>query len=136
SAGDRGLLQVLAVDLDAELAPGAGAASPGPVDSHRLADFEAGHSLADRMDPASVLVSESERRVPGQGAFLELVHQMDVGVAGAGSADRHDHLARSRLGLGEVDELGACLPRLESKCFHGFPFTRTTTPESAGAGHR
>ena len=68
--------------------------------------------------PAGVLVAEGERRVQGSMPGLELVHQVQVGVAGAGAADLDQHLARARLGDGDLLEDRLALPLVQTQCAH------------------
>src|SRR5690606_1896761 len=94
ASGHGGFLEVLTVGLDAEPATGTCAAPPGPVDGDGLPDLEPSHSLSELMDPPGVLVPEGERRIPGHHPRLEVVHEMDVGVASTGASNSDHHLAR------------------------------------------
>jgi hypothetical protein len=49
------------------------------------------------MDPSGVLMTESEWWAPGQEAFFEFVHEMDIGVARACTSDFDYDIARSGL---------------------------------------
>ncbi len=104
SRADVGL--VFAVVLAALAAAQAPSAPPRPVHRDREADLEAGDTVAHCFDPPRVLVPEGERRVPRERPLGEVVHEVQVGVAGAGPADPDEHLARSRVGVGNVVELG------------------------------
>jgi len=109
AARDRCGREVLAVRLDADAAPLAGATAPRTVHSHGLPHGRAGDALAPAVHPTGVRVSEGERGSPGQDTALEVVHEMQVGVAGAGATDPdHDlprtgrrlrHLNQARFGL-------------------------------------
>src|SRR5690606_39463080 len=132
TAGDGSGFQVLTVDLDPEPAPGAGPASPGPAAGDRLAHLEVGDTFSEGVYPYGVIVAEGERRVPRHHPFLEFVHEVDVGVAGSGSADCDYDFTRSWFGIGNVDELGRRLPRLQTKCFHKAPFTGRAPPTVPG----
>src|SRR5664280_383375 len=52
---------------------------------------------AEGGDPPGVLVPQGERRIPRQLAGLEVVHQVQVGVAGAGPTDLDHYLTAARL---------------------------------------
>ena len=118
AAGHGRQVGPVAVRLEPRQAALAGPAAPGADDGHRLADLEAADPGAQGVHPAGVLVAERERRRPGQAAGLELVHQVQVGVAGAGAADLDQHLAGPGLGDGHVLEDGVALPGVESQGLH------------------
>ena len=73
-------------------------AAPRAVDGDRARRPRTpAHAGAERIDPAGVLVAERERRTPGQQAAFEVVHQVEVGVAGPGAADPDAHLTGAGL---------------------------------------
>lgn len=74
---------VLAVGVHPESTPSAVTAPPASVDGDWLADLQTGDVGAEGGDPPGVLVPQGERRIPRQLAGLEVVHQVQVGVAGA-----------------------------------------------------
>ena len=95
-----------AVDAEVLRAGRAGLASPAavqPVDGDRLAFLDTAHARADRVNPAGVLVADHEWWSPRRHAFLELVHDVQVGVAQPRAADLDDDLARAGLRVGQVD---------------------------------
>ena len=51
-------------------------------------------------------------------ARLELVHQVQVGMAGAGAADPDHHLTRPGRRIGDLDQLGFRLPLLQPQRAH------------------
>ena len=81
-----------------ELGVPGGAQGPDPI-----AALELAHAVADRLDhPGAVAAGDvGERREHGVGS------RADVGVdrIDTGSPDPHEHLARSRLGVGDLVEL-------------------------------
>jgi erythromycin esterase-like protein len=93
-------------------------AAPRPVDEHRLTDLEAAHSGTERIDPPGVLVAERERRAPGEHTGVEVVHEVEIGVAGPRARDPDDDLTGSWLRLGDVPELGWLLPGEELQGLH------------------
>ena len=117
-AGHRRQVRSLAVRLDPVQAVRAGTTAPGAGDRDRLADLEAADPAPEGVHPPGVLVAEGEGRVPGQHAGLELVHQVEVGVAGAGASHLEHHLAGSRLGDGNLLEDRFALPGHQSQCLH------------------
>ena len=116
--GHRGQVRTLAVGLEPVQAVPAGAAAPGTDDRDRLTAVQAPDAGAQGVDPAGVLVAERERGAPGQHAGVEVVHQVQVRVAGPSGTDLDHHLARSRLRHRDVVENRVALPRLQSQRLH------------------
>ncbi len=110
---------VHAVVLEPLHAAVARAAAPRAVHGHRVADLNPRRARPECIDPARVLVSERERGTPGQQSALEVVHQVEIRVAGAGATDADAHLAGARLGVVDVDELRSVLPVDQSQRAHG-----------------
>ena len=104
SRGHVGVLRAVAVGLQTRAAVLAPSAAPGADHGNRLAGLEPGDTVTEQVDPAGVLVPERERRPPRKDAVLELVHQVQVGVAGAGASHLDDHLARAGLGVGDLPQ--------------------------------
>lgn len=67
------------------------AAAPRTVDGYRVTFLEAGDPGAKLRNPPSILVPEGERRIEPQVFF----HDVEVGVAYAGTADLDEHLPRA-----------------------------------------
>ena len=101
-----------------QLAARAGPAAPGAVDGHRLADLEATDPFTELVDPAGVLVTKRERRVPRDDAGLELVHQVQIRVARSCTADSNHHLPRPRMRVSDLDKLWFRFPRHQLQCPH------------------
>jgi hypothetical protein len=116
--GDGRQVGTLAVGLDAVQAPRAAAATPGADDGHGLTDLQAGHALAEGVHPAGVLVAEGERRAPGQRPRLELVHQVQVGVARARGTHLHQHLTGAGVRARHLLEHRLALPVLQPQRAH------------------
>ena len=117
-AGSRGRQWVLAVDLYSVAAAGTVATAPRPRDSDRLADLPAVDAVAKGVNPPSVLVSESERRLPEHGPSIEVPHEMEIRVARTCSAHLHEHLPWTRFrdrDFGQ-DRIGS--PLIQAKCTH------------------
>ncbi len=105
-------------------------AAPGADDGDRLAGLEAADALAERVHPAGVLVAEREGRIPRQRAGLEVVHQVQVGVARPGGAHLHQHLTRPRHGDRHLDQLRLALPRRQPQRPHGSSSSMSCGPAS------
>ena len=114
AAGNRRQLRVVAVGLQVGQAASAGAAAPGADDGDRLAGLEAGHPGTQGVDPAGVLVAEGEGRAPWQLAGVEVVHEVQVGVAGAGAADLDQDLTGAGFRDGHVAQHGRAVPGLQA----------------------
>ena len=71
------------------------------------------------MDPASILMAEGERWPPRELARLELVHQVDVGVARTSPADSDDHLSGTSYRIGDLDQDRVGLPFHQPHRLHG-----------------
>ena len=103
-------------------APGcAGFALPAAeqaVHGDGFAVLQAFDAVAEPVDPARGLVAEHERRAPGRHALGEFAHHVQVGMARAGAADLDHDLSGTRLGLGQVDQLGFGLEALELQGAH------------------
>ena len=127
---DLGL--ALAVVLRREAAGAAAAAAPGPVDGDRLADLQPLDPGAERLDPAGVLVAEREGQVEGHRPLRPL-HQVQVGVAGAGAGDLDQDLAGAGLGNRDLAHLRRRLPGGQLVGLHGrgHPSTGQGAPRSA-----
>jgi hypothetical protein len=92
------------------------------VDGDRLAHAQAIDSGANLMHPAGVLMAEGKGRPPRKHAVGHHVHDVQIGVAGAGAGDLDDDLARARCGGLDIDDLGFGLPGEELHCAHGLAF--------------
>ena len=109
---------MLAEVLHALPAGVAASTPPGSVDRHRLPDVPRRDARADGVDPSGVLVAEREGRLPRHHPGLEVVDEVQVGVAEAGSTHLHDDLTRAGVGLGHVLHLGLALPVDQAHCLH------------------
>ena len=109
AAHDRCLGRVIAIVLEALLAPGALAATPGAVDDG-VALRDRGDTVADRVDPTGVPVTERERHLPRHHAWLEVVHHVQVGVTRPRASDLDENLARTRCRLRHLHQLRIGLP--------------------------
>jgi hypothetical protein len=127
-----------AVGLQALETVSAGAASPCPYDCNRLPGVQAPDARAHRVDPPCVLVSERERRTPGQHPWVEVVHEVQVRMACASGTDLHHHLARTGLGDRNLLEHRAAPPGLQAQCLHVAPpaMCAFPTPTLRGGGLR
>ena len=102
SPAPRACARVFAEMLGPDAAGGAAAASPRPVDEHRLAGLEAVGPRAESGDGAGDLVAERERELVRQRPGAP-VHQVQIGVAEAGAGDANEHLTWTRFRRRDVD---------------------------------
>ena len=100
-------------------AVGARAAAEGSVDRDGLAHVEAGGAGAERLDPPGRLVAQRERQLGVHHPLVELVEDVEVGVADPGGAHPDQHLARSRVRLRHLLVLGRGLPCHHAIGLHG-----------------
>ena len=125
--------QVLGADAAVRAPP----AAPGAVHEHRLADLDAGRPGAERLDRPGHLVAHREwqlvRHRPGGP-----VHEVQVGMAEAGSLHAQQELARPGHRPRDVAHLHGPLPRDELDGAHA----RVVRPGAGGGelghggGHR
>ena len=90
------------------------------VQDHGVADGDVGDAVADRLDPAGVLVAEDvgQRRAHPLVPLTE--DDVQVGAADAGPADLDDHVERpGDLGLGHVVDDGLLVVAVEADGLHG-----------------
>ena len=90
----------------------ASAAAVQAVDGDRQTFLDAAHTGADRVNPAGILVTHHEWWPPRRHALLELVHDMQVGVAQPSTTDLDDHLAGPGSGSGRSSSSGSDWNRL------------------------
>ena len=105
------------------LTPTAGsapAAAPWTEYGDGLSDGDTRDALAHLVDVAGVLVAEDEGHMPGEHAFLEVVEQVQVGVAETGSGDLEHDLSGAGRGNIDLDEDGVGLPVGKLDGLHGF----------------
>jgi len=110
ATGGANFRLALAVVLQTGQAPTAPSTTPRPIDGHRFADADALYPGAERLDPTCVLVAKGERWTPRQEPRLELVHEVEIRVARAGTTDSHHDLTRPRVWLRYLAEFGLVLP--------------------------
>ena len=94
-----------AVVLPAAAALPAHAAAPRAVDEDLIADADAGGPVAERDDLARALVAQCQRQRERE-ALRRDRHDVLVGVAHPCGGDAEQHLTGTRLGVGQLDELG------------------------------
>ena len=100
----------------------AAATAPRSMQGDPVTDLPAGDPLAHLVDRPGVLVADRHGRSPREQAGAVVVHDVQVGVAGA----RRRHLDHDLAGSGQrhrgvVDDDGVGLPAQESKGTHGGP---------------
>ena len=104
--------------LNAQLAPRAPSASPGPVHSDGLAHLEVGDARTERMNPSRVLMPESEWRPPWQQASFELAHEVQVGVTRTRTSDPDNHLLWTWVGVAHFHQDWVGFPLQEAQRPH------------------
>ena len=92
------------------------------VDEHRIAGNDRRDSVADRLDPPRVLVSEHERERDA-GGLHQAVDRVQIRRAHSGSRDPDDDVRR-RLGLrgGPVDQLERLVVLPHDSCLHAVAY--------------
>src|SRR5262249_56195050 len=96
-AAAGGTAGVLAIILHAHSAVLAVSAAPGAVHNHGVSRGEPSGTGASLLDPACVLMAESKGKLDrslGRGPL----HQVEIGVTGACTANFHKNLPRPELG--------------------------------------